>query len=364
MWRERKAEWVAAGVARRLLVLASQVPFVRGGAESHAVNLVGALREAGHQAELLALPFKFEPLEHHDWMMRAAEELDLAVFGRHRVDGVISLLYPMWGARHERHVSWIIHQHRAVYDLYGQRPERDTDRTLRDRISSFDTRHLASKVAVFANSRNVASRLQHFNGIHAEVLYHPPPNAGKFHSAEAFPFIFCPSRVESLKRQFLLLEAVRFLKHPIAIIFAGEGSQAVSLAQSIKDQGLEAQVALLGHVSEAEKIALYARCSAVFFAPKDEDLGYVTLEAMCASKPVITCLDSGGPLEFVVDGETGWVLPADAQAIAAVIDRVRCEPAQAAAMGRRGRARYDALDLSWGAVTQRLLAALFAGESR
>ena len=37
----------------------------------------------------------------------------------------------------------------------------------------------------------------------------------------------------------------------------------------------------------------------VIFPPLDEDYGYVTLEAMLAAKPVITCTDSGGPLEFV-----------------------------------------------------------------
>lgn len=33
----------------------------------------------------------------------------------------------------------------------------------------------------------------------------------------------------------------------------------------------------------------------VVFVPQDEDLGYITLEAMLASKPVIVS-DSGGPL--------------------------------------------------------------------
>lgn len=50
---------------------------------------------------------------------------------------------------------------------------------------------------------------------------------------------------------------------------------------------------------------------AVFFGPYDEDYGYITLEAMLAAKPVITCRDSGGPLEFVQQDETGWVVEPD-----------------------------------------------------
>ena len=46
----------------------------------------------------------------------------------------------------------------------------------------------------------------------------------------------------------------------------------------------------------------YAHSLGVIFPAVDEDYGYVTLEAMLSSKPVITCADSGGPLEFVVDG--------------------------------------------------------------
>ena len=45
----------------------------------------------------------------------------------------------------------------------------------------------------------------------------------------------------------------------------------------------------------------------MLYPPFDEDFGYVTLEAFLARKPVITCTDSGGPNEFVVDGVNGCV---------------------------------------------------------
>ena len=54
------------------------------------------------------------------------------------------------------------------------------------------------------------------------------------------------------------------------------------------------------------------------YPPFDEDFGYVTLEAFLARKPVVTCTDSGGPNEFVVDGVNGFV----------------CEPTPGGAGGR------------------------------
>ncbi len=48
---------------------------------------------------------------------------------------------------------------------------------------------------------------------------------------------------------------------------------------------------------------------AVFFAPYDEDYGYVTLEAMLAQKATITCYDSGGTNEFVIHEQTGFIEP-------------------------------------------------------
>ena len=79
---------------------------------------------------------------------------------------------------------------------------------------------------------------------------------------------------------------------------------------------------LLGHVSDEELIALYAGCRAAYYAPLNEDYGYVTVEAFLSRKPVLTTWDAGGPLEFVVDGVSGFVTAPDPEAVAAGIDQV------------------------------------------
>src|SRR6185369_9809146 len=116
------------------------------------------------------------------------------------------------------------------------------------------------------------------------------------------------------------------------------------------------RVEWLGGISDEDKRAQYARALAVVYPPVDEDYGYVTLEAMLASKPVITCRDSGGPLEFVVDRETGLIVDATPEALSAALDFVWENREEAAAWGRAGRDRYQSLNLSWSNVIQKLLA--------
>jgi glycosyltransferase involved in cell wall biosynthesis len=94
----------------------------------------------------------------------------------------------------------------------------------------------------------------------------------------------------------------------------------------------------------------------VVFPPLDEDYGYVTLEAMLSSKAVVTCKDSGGPLEFVEDELSGLVADGDAAAMADALDRLWADRALARRLGEAARARYDAMGLGWERVVECLLA--------
>jgi glycosyltransferase involved in cell wall biosynthesis len=71
-----------------------------------------------------------------------------------------------------------------------------------------------------------------------------------------------------------------------------------------------------GRVSEQQKLDHYARCRAVYFAPKNEDYGFITLEAMSSSKAVLTASDSGGPTEQVVERQVDGLDPGSPQAAA------------------------------------------------
>ncbi|WP_417539516.1 glycosyltransferase family 4 protein [Marinobacter sp.] len=339
-----------------LIVTACQVPFLSGGATYHIDGLVAALRREGHAVELLRFPFQFQPEASIHQLMAHCESLDLSQPNGQRVDRVISLQFPGYGVNHPHHVVWLMHQHRSVYELYQADTAGSEQARLRDAVTAYDNRVLPKARHLFANSQRVAERLREYNGLEAEPLAHPPALAERFHCAPAQPYIFYPSRLESLKRQDLLIEAARHLRSPVGILIAGAGGQEARYRELIARHGLEHRVKLLGHLTEEEKIAFYANALGVFFGPFDEDYGYITLEAMLSSKPVLTCNDSGGPLAFVADGETGRVVAPDALAIARAIDELHERPEQAARMGRAGRARYQSLDISWERTVSRLLA--------
>lgn len=347
----------------RILIATVQVPFIRGGAEVHAEGLRDALCAAGHEAEILAIAFKWYPPEKILDHILACRLLDVSEVAGTRVDRLIGLRFPAYLIPHPNKVLWILHQHRTAYELWDH-PLSDlvyypNGSQVRDAIEQADRNLIPEARAVFANSRNVAQRLKRFCDIDSTPLYHPPPNADKFYSSSAKDYLFFPSRLCIPKRQELALKALALTRNPVRVCFAGISDhpdyteKLQSLARKVK---VNKRVEWLGGISEDEKLSRYASALAVVYPPIDEDYGYVTLEAMLASKPVITCDDSGGPLEFVVNRETGLIAEPTPEALASAFDFVWENRDKAGAWGCAGRDRYQSLNLSWSNVIQKLLA--------
>lgn len=79
-------------------------------------------------------------------------------------------------------------------------------------------------------------------------------------------------------------------------------------------------------------------CDVLLLTSRTEGMPGVVLEAMAAGRPVVA-FDVGGVAEAVVDGETGFVVDkGDEAAMAEALTRLGADPAEAAAMGERGRA--------------------------
>jgi glycosyltransferase involved in cell wall biosynthesis len=91
----------------------------------------------------------------------------------------------------------------------------------------------------------------------------------------------------------------------------------------------------------------------VFYGPFDEDFGMVPLEAYRASKPVVTTTDAGGPLDFVIPGETGWVTEPTPEALAAALRESLADEGTARRYGAAGKRRADAI--TWDAALERVL---------
>ena len=339
----------------RIALATVAVPFQRGGADLLAEGLRAAIAEAGHPVDMVTLPFRFFPEAEVRRALDVWESEDLTSLNMVEPDLVLCLAFPSYYLRHPRKRTWLMHQFRSVYDLAGIAGGGFTP-ALRDEVRRRDIRHLEACERRFTIARNVSRRLHDYCGVASEVIYHPPANAEHFYHAEAKPFIFAPSRIETLKRQELLLEAMPHVRAPVVALFAGTGGQSGRLGERVAELGLTDRVRLLGQVSPAELRSYYAHSLGVYFGPRDEDYGYVTLEAMLSSKPVITCTDSGGPLEFVEDGVTGRVVAPEPAAVAAAIDELYADRRRAEALGCAGREKYDALDLSWSRVVLQLLA--------
>lgn len=344
----------------RVAIATVAVPFIRGGAEIHAEGLVRAIRESGHAVDLVSMPFRFSPVSEVQRSMKIWASENFEHLNGYQCDRVICLKFPTFYLQHPNKVAWILHQHREVYDLWNTEFTAELSQSLEGKqlkhdITEQDTKALSTFRRVFANAKTVAVRLQKFNQIASTPLYHPPQFAERFYTAPAEPYIFFLSRLETLKRQDLLIQAMQFVRSPIVALIGGEGGQHTYLQGLIERFDLQQKVRLIGRVTDAEKLSFYAHCLGVFFAPYNEDYGYVTLEAMLARKPVITCTDSGEPVEFVVNGQTGWIVEPDPKAIAEKIDHLYEHQNLAKEMGAAGYNRYNTLDISWSNVVQKIL---------
>lgn len=346
----------------RILIATVQVPFIRGGAEVHAEGLRDALRDAGHETEIIAVPFKWYPPERILDHMLACRLLDLTEVMGTPVDLLIGLRFPAYLIPHPNKVLWILHQFRTAYELWdhqlGDLIYSPDGVEVRDSIRQADRQLIAQARLVYANSANVAARLKYFCDIDATPLYHPPPNADKFYSGAAEEYLFFPSRLCLPKRQSLVLEALALTRQPVRVRFAGTADQPAyqnELKNAARKLRVHNRVEWLGQIGETEKLELYARALAVVYPPVDEDYGYVTLEAMLAAKPLIVASDSGGPLEFVRHEATGLVAEPDAASLARAFDQIWENKTAAQQWGAAGHALYKEMDISWANVVRKLL---------
>src|SRR3954462_6153135 len=339
-----------------VLVCEAQVPFVHGGAEVHVRQLVRELRARGYTTELVSVPFKWYPKEEILPHAAAWRLLDLSECNGRPVDLVIGTKFPSYFARHPHKVAWLIHQYRAAYELcgteYSDFAHTELDVGLRDKLTELDTKMLGECRALFSNARNTASRLAKFNGLVAEPLYHPPKLAPRLVAGPYSDYVLSVGRLESVKRVELIIAAMARVPAKIRLIVAGDGTQRQNAERAAEEAGVADRVTFLGNVEDDQLIGLYASALAVIYPPYDEDFGYVTLEAFLARKPVITCVDSGGPNEFVVDDVNGFVCAPEADTLAAAVNRLAADPRKAATLGDAG---HDvAAKITWEGVIEKL----------
>ena len=344
--------------AVRIVICSMQVPFLRGGTELLVESLRRELLARGHQVDIVQLPLNWEERAgvvkgYLTWRL-----LDLAMVEGQKVDLLIATKFPSFVVLHENKVTWLIQQFRQVYDLYGSeyspyghRPE---DRGFREIVQAADTRTLAESQRLFAISRNVVKRLAHYNGLQAEVLYPPTPYDGRLYHNDYGEYVLVVSRLNVMKRVDMLVQAMAEVRTGVRCVIAGTGPEEAALKNLIKKTKTVDRVELVGYVADKELLSLYANAMAVFYAPYDEDYGFATVEAFKARKPVLTASDSGGVLEFVEEGITGYVVsPKEPLHLAERIDQLYKDRALCRQLGQAGFDRVRTI--TWNATIPRLL---------
>jgi glycosyltransferase involved in cell wall biosynthesis len=346
-------------MGRRICICVNRVPFAYGGAEMLVESLRDQLVARGHEVEVVAVPFAWGTRTQLLKSALAWRLLDLNAAGGQRIDLVIATRFPSYVVKHPNKVVWLIHQMRQVYDLLGTpysdfREEEPRDHKVIEMVRAMDRRTLSEARAVYTISGNVAERLKRFNNVDATPLYPPPRLDGLYRPGDFGDYVFTAGRLDRLKRFDLLIRALPHTSTPVRCRIAGDGPERQALEDLAGKLGVRDRVDLLGWVEDGRMADLFAGSLAVFYAPYDEDYGYVTVEAFKSGKPVITAADSGGVLEFVEDGRSGFICPPDApREIAARLDALYRDREKARRMGRAGGEKVEGI--GWDGVIGQLL---------
>ena len=314
---------------KRVAVLHAQVPFNRGGAEALVEGFVAAINRdlPGVTADLIQLPFKWYPEEQILTDMMAWRLLDLSETCGEKIDLVIGTKFPSYAVKHDNKVVWLVHQHRVLYDLGGSQHDQQVlsprDLAIRNKIRVADTKMVQEAKCIYSISQTVTDRLLHFNSVESTPLAPPSIMSEQIYTGQYGDYIVCIARINRMKRQHLIIEALKYC--PTAkVIFIGGGDRQyqTEMEMTLQENGLLDRCVFAGFTETEVLLKHLANARAVFYAPYDEDYGYAAIEGFLAKKPLITCLDSGEVRNFAESTGSGWCVPSDAAAIGEVLNQV------------------------------------------
>lgn len=363
------------------IIAPSPVPFTIGGAEKLWQSLYQYINDnTTYQCELMKLPSK----EHSFWDIidtyKAFYQLNLSHF-----DMVISGKYPAWMVKHHNHHLYMLHPLRGLYDHYNPhlkelvtdyeninniyyalnqedtKPEElfrlieslKTDESIPKEFFSFpssfikkiihflDKKGFESIKSFSAISKTVANRQDYFlPNINVKVIY--PPSKLESFKDKSSEYFFTASRLDKPKRIDMIINAYKNAKTDIPLKIAGIGGEYEYLKSLISEDD---KIELLGYVSDDELLKHYSKSYCVIFIPFEEDYGFITIEAMKCSKPIITSNDSGGVLEFVQDNETGLISLPNIESLSQKISYISINPKHAKDMGNNAKKRVE--NINW-----------------
>jgi len=138
-----------------------------------------------------------------------------------------------------------------------------------------------------------------------------------------------------------LLEAAAGAAFPVVI--AGAGPEAGKLEATVRQRGLR-NVHLVGAITEEDKVALLALCTALVLPShlRSEAFGIALLEAAMHGKPMISTELGTGTSYVNIHGQTGIVVPsADPMALRQAMERMWCSPDLEENWGAGAKSRFN-----------------------
>jgi glycosyltransferase involved in cell wall biosynthesis len=343
----------------KVLVVNNMAPFVRGGAEELAMHLERNLILAGHEAEVLRIPFQWEPAARITSQMLMVRALEVR-----NADRVIALKFPAYLVRHPNKTLWLLHQYRQAYDLFDagktNLPSGQLGLDLREAIKSADDQAFRESQRIYTNSEVTKERLRKYNGFDAQVLLPPVNDPDFFYGGEPGGYIFAGGRINALKRQHLLLEALAYTNAHVRLVIAGPPdmpADAEALRHTVEKLGLQDRVKLDLRFLPRNTYADYVnKATAVAYLPFDEDsLGYVAMEAATAAKALITTTDSGGILGLVKHQETGWLADPSKEALAEAMNLAFEDTPRTRVYGTAAKELWESMGINWPRTVEALL---------
>jgi mannosyltransferase len=203
------------------------------------------------------------------------------------------------------------------------------------------------------------------HGVDTAIYAPPPDRAAAFAEAglSGRYAIGCFGRVRAQKGSDVFVDAMCKLlpRYPdftavmVGAITSEQQGFANDLKQRIASAGLQSRIVITGELSIEQVQRWYQRLTIYAFTSRNEGFGLILIEAMSAGAALVA--SRAGAAELVVeDGVTGVLMPpGNVEALVAALEPLMRDPASAAAMGERGRARILAkfsLDAEAGAIAE------------
>jgi len=187
------------------------------------------------------------------------------------------------------------------------------------------------------------------------------------------PYVLFVGRITRQKGVTHLVDAIRYMPPKTQVVLCAGAPDTPEIAAEMRGKVDEARahnpnvVWIEKMVTKQEAIQLYSNC-AVFCCPSVyEPFGIINLEAMACQAPVVASA-TGGILEVVVDGVTGYLVPFDqdpvtsfptkpdqfARDLAARVSELLANRAKANEFGHAGRNRVEE-HFSWTAIADQTI---------